>query len=270
MRTILHMSDLHFGRIHREMIAPLIVAAWEIRPDLVAVSGDLTQRALVRQFREARSFLDTLPKPRIVVPGNHDIPLLNPLLRFCCPLSRFRGYITNELSPRHVDGEIAVLGANTTRALVGKGGRINIEQVEGICDRFSRLDRDRTRIVVTHHPFDLPQGFSEVNLVGRSKMAMERFAECGVDLFLSGHLHRAGTGSTARYMIHGFSSLVVQAGTVISKRERGEMDSFNVIRIDPPRISVQIHIWQPEISRFAHIRTRHFYDSGHGWIPERS
>ncbi len=269
MRTILHISDLHFGRIHREMIAPLIAAAWEIRPDLVAVSGDLTQRAFVRQFKEARSFLDALPRPRIVVPGNHDIPLFNPVLRLCCPLSRFTRYITNDLSPQHVDDEIAVLGANTTRALIGKGGRINIEQVEDICDRFFRLQRGQTRIVVTHHPFDLPHGFSEVNLVGRSKMAMERFAECGVDLFLSGHLHRAGTGSTARYMIRGFSSLLVRAGTVISKRERGEMDSFNVIRVAPPKISVQILIWQPEICRFAHIRTRRFHGSGHGWVPQR-
>lgn len=247
------------------MVAPLTAAAWEIGPDLVAVSGDLTQRALGRQFEEARSFLNSLPKPQIVVPGNHDVPLYNPLLRFFRPLSRFRRCITKDLSPIYVDDEIAVLGANTTRALVAKGGRINLEQVEVICDRFSRLGPDRTKIVVTHHPFDLPEGFSNFHLVGRSRMAMENFARCGVDLFLSGHLHRAGTGNAARYTIQGFSALVIQAGTVISKRERGELGSFNLIRIASPEISVQIHAWHPAGGKFANIRTKHYRDSGQGW-----
>ena len=62
----------------------------------MAISGDLTQRARVVQFAEARAFLDRLPKPVIVVPGNHDIPLDDVASRFLRPLSGYRRYITDE------------------------------------------------------------------------------------------------------------------------------------------------------------------------------
>ncbi|HVL55812.1 MAG TPA: metallophosphoesterase, partial [Burkholderiaceae bacterium] len=75
MRTVLHLSDLHFGRLAEEVVGPLADAAARLRPDLIAVSGDLTQRARASQFRSARQFLDLLPGPKIVVPGNHDVPL---------------------------------------------------------------------------------------------------------------------------------------------------------------------------------------------------
>jgi len=90
MRTIVHLSDLHFGKVHRARLEPLAQAVTTIAPDLVAVSGDLTQRARLGQFREAKSFLATLPLPQVVVPGNHDVPLFNLALRFGDPLGRFR------------------------------------------------------------------------------------------------------------------------------------------------------------------------------------
>lgn len=267
MRVILHLSDLHFGRVNKLMLEPLVQEIKQLNPDLIAVSGDLTQRARVREFKEAKSFLDLLPGAKIVVPGNHDIPLWNPLLRFLCPLSRFRRCITEDLSPLHEDDEIAVLGANTSRSLVVKGGRINIRQVEVICKSFSSIAGPRTKIIVTHHPFDLPQGYADFNLVGRSRTAMENFARCGVDLFLSGHLHVAGTGNTARYFIKGFSALVVQAGTVISTRGRGEMNSFNLVRIHHRRIGVETYTWQPARLRFVRSLARHFHETGNGWVP---
>ena len=86
MRTLVHLSDLHFGRVNAQLINPLIKVIKEIKPDLVAVSGDLTQRARSWQFREAKAFLDELPQPQIVVPGNHDVPLHNVFARFLWPL----------------------------------------------------------------------------------------------------------------------------------------------------------------------------------------
>ena len=92
MRTIVHLSDLHFGRVNAALIEPLVRVVREVEPDLVAISGDLTQRARSYQFQEARLFLDTLPKPQIVVPGNHDIPLHNLFARFVEPLTRYKRY----------------------------------------------------------------------------------------------------------------------------------------------------------------------------------
>src|SRR2546427_9837804 len=132
MRTLVHLSDLHFGRVDEQLIAPLISAVTEINPDLVAVSGDLTQRARTQEFREARAFLDALPQPQVVVPGNHDVPLYNVFSRFLQPLDKYKLHITDDLHPSYVDEEIAVVGVSTVRSLTIKGGRINEDQVARI------------------------------------------------------------------------------------------------------------------------------------------
>src|SRR2546426_7446331 len=122
MRTIVHLSDIHFGSVNEAIIAPLIRTINDLRPDVVAVSGDLTQRARAHQFKEARAFLDRLPKPQIVVPGNHDVPLHNVAARFFQPLRKYRRYITDDLRPFYYDDEIAVMGVNTARSLTIKEG----------------------------------------------------------------------------------------------------------------------------------------------------
>jgi 3',5'-cyclic AMP phosphodiesterase CpdA len=267
MRTLVHLSDLHFGRVDEQIIDPLISAVTEINPDLVAVSGDLTQRARSHQFREARAFLDALPQPQIVVPGNHDVPLHNVLTRFLRPLDKYKRYITADLQPAYVDDEIVVVGVNTARSLTVKGGRINEDQVARIRDQLCGSDNKLVKIVVTHHPFDLPEGHNVRELVGRAQMAMTTLADCGADLFLAGHLHVSHTGHTAkRYNIRGHSALVVQAGTASSTRARGEANSFNVIRIKRPDMTVERLTWQPATSTFAIAGEENFRHTSDGWI----
>lgn len=267
MRSIVHLSDIHFGRVNAHVISPLIAAITKIGPDLVAVSGDLTQRARSHQFAEARAFLDRLPEPQIVVPGNHDVPLHNVFARFAQPLSKYRHYITSDLRPFYHDQEIAVLGVNTARSLTIKRGRINKGQVAWMSERLSDLDPEIVRIVVTHHPFDLPEGHNERHLVGRARMAMETLASCGADLFLAGHLHVSHTTHSAtRYKIKGHSALVVQAGTAASDRGRGEENSFNVVRVNGPHIAVERYAWQPERGDFGLTTTERFRRTPDGWI----
>lgn len=267
MRTIAHLSDLHFGRTDPETLQPLIHAVQEIHPDLVAVSGDLTQRARIAQFKQAKQFLNSLPSPQIVVPGNHDLPLDNLLLRLFRPLARFKRYITRDLAPVFIDDEIAVLGLNTTRRTLLKNGRVNVEQISGIEKRFGNPRGGQTRIVVTHHPFDLPRGFDADQLVGRSRMAMNSFAKSGVDIFLAGHLHVTHAGNTERHEIAGYTALVIQAGTATSTRGRGERNSFNVIRIQEPEMSVETHSWDPQRQSFSLSTIKYFRRSGQGTSP---
>src|SRR5215210_1786900 len=172
MRTLVHLSDIHFGHVDYATIDPLIRTVWQIKPDVVAVSGDLTQRARSEQFQEARAFLDALPKPQIIVPGNHDVPLYNVFARFLSPLRKYRRYITDDLEPFYSDGEIAVLGINTARSLTIKDGRVNQEQLALVRERFCALGENVTSVLVTHHPFDLPEG-SDEEMVGRSRRAIE-------------------------------------------------------------------------------------------------
>lgn len=271
MRTLVHLSDLHFDHIDEALIAPLTAVIGNAKPDLVVVSGDLTQRARTGQFEAARLFLDGLPKPQIVVPGNHDIPLHNVVSRFFRPLEKYRRYITNDLAPFHVDDEIAVLGINTARSLTIKNGRINAAQMEHIRERLCALDDSVTRIIVTHHPFDLPRGFGDRDLVGRASIAMKIFAGCRIDFFLAGHLHASHAGSMSeRYKIVDYGAIAVQAGTTTSTRGRGESNSFNILRIGPGRVTIERMSWMPSISTFDCVSTETFELTSKGWASAKS
>src|SRR6266403_3007266 len=173
MRTLIHLSDLHFGKVDPVIIPALLDFIRVTKPDLVAISGDLTQRARTAEFLEARKFLDAIPFPKIVVPGNHDVPLHNVFARLFRKLDRFRRFISEDLEPFYVDNEIAVAGVNTTRALTGKNGRINREQLDKLRRRFASVPPTHVKIVVTHHPFDLPPGVKGDRVVGRSRLAMK-------------------------------------------------------------------------------------------------
>ena len=266
MRTLVHLSDLHFGRVDEALLDPLRELVHRIAPDVVVVSGDLTQRAKSEQFEAARAWLDTLPGPQIIVPGNHDISLYNVFRRFLQPLTRYKRYITDDLDPIYVDSEIAVLGVNTARSLTFKDGRVNKEQVASIKAQLAGLDKDVTRVIVTHHPFDLPLTADDDDLVDRAPMAMEAFAECGVDILLSGHMHTSSSKSTAdRYQFGEYAALVVQAGTATSTRGRGETNSFNVVKVAPDLVEVERYGWDVITSSFSLMKVEKFFRSGNIW-----
>jgi 3',5'-cyclic AMP phosphodiesterase CpdA len=221
-------------------VRELTEAVRRLRPDVVAVSGDLTQRARRHEFERARLFLETLPKPQIVVPGNHDVPMHNIFARFRGALKNYRRYISDDLEPMYADEEIAMLGLNTARSLTIKGGRVNHRQIARVEESLGRLSDGLTKIIVTHHPFDLPATYAGKHLVGRAAKAMARFARSGVDVFLAGHFHVSYCGRTAeRYSFGQYSAIFVQAGTACSTRGRGEPNAFNVIRTEPGRVSVE-------------------------------
>ena len=266
MRTIVHLSDLHFGRVDQQLLAPLQQLAVKLKPDVLVVSGDLTQRARTEEFKAARAWLDTLPGPQIVVPGNHDIPLYNVASRFLTPLRKYTRYVTLDLAPEYVDDEIAVLGINTARSLTFKDGRVNHEQIAQMRQRMQSVGPDHTRIIVTHHPFDLPEHMDEDDLVDRAPMAMRAFAECGVDLLLAGHIHASHAGNSAdRYEISGYAALVVQAGTATSTRGRGEANSFNVLHVAPDDVQVERYSWVDGTRSFEPVHTECFRRSGDVW-----
>jgi 3',5'-cyclic AMP phosphodiesterase CpdA len=266
-RKIAHLSDIHFGRVDPQILDPLVEAVRRIAPDVVVVSGDLTQRARTEEFIAARAFLDRLPQPQIVVPGNHDVPLYNVYERFVERLERFQRYITPELEPCYVDDEIAVLGTNTARSLTWKGGRINPRQIARIKERLCALDKHVTKIVVTHHPFDLPPGFSASHLVGGARIAMGHLAECGADLLLAGHMHVSSVSHTVlRYQIAGHSALVVQAGTATSTRGRGEVNSFNYLQTEAGLVHIERWTWDG--SAFTASGQETYRKTSDGWAPQ--
>ena len=267
MRTIAHLSDLHFGRIDHALLEPLRRALERLQPHVLVVSGDLTQRAKPHEFREAKRYLDTLPRPQIVVPGNHDVPLYNVFQRFFSPLAKFRRFISEETQPSYVDDEIAVLGLNTARSLVFKGGRVNEKQVEHIRASLCGLDERITKMIVSHHPFDLPEGWDEDDVVGRATMALHMLARCGVDILFAGHVHTSHAGhTTVRCEVADFSALVVQAGTATSTRGRGEANSFNAVQVDHGTVRVDQHSWDDAASDYVVTNSEHFERTAERWL----
>ncbi len=268
MRVVVHLSDIHFGRVDLTTIGPLTEAIFRLSPHLIAVSGDLTQRARRREFAAARAFLDALTFPQLVVPGNHDVPLYNVFTRFFTPLARYRHAITDNLSPVYRDEEMIVVGVNTARSWTWGEGRINVGQVDELVGHLSGVPRDVIRIVVTHHPFDLPEGVQEERLLGRAEMAMKKLSAAGADLFLAGHLHISHIGHAAeRYDIGNHSALVVQAGT-LSVRSRGEEPSFNVLRVERPRISVERLVWNPSRVAYVEAGEARYRHGERGWVRD--
>lgn len=266
MRTLVHLSDLHFGRVDEALLSPLVDSVIAAQPDVLVVSGDLTQRARSRQFREAKAFLARLPSPQVVVPGNHDVPLYNVFDRFLRPLDKFRRHIESSLMPSYVDGELAVLGINTARSLVFKNGRVNEEQLASLRRSLCAMREDLVKVVVTHHPFDVDPQTDADKRVGRADMAMATFAKCGVDVLLAGHLHTSHSADTGdRYSLAGYEALVVSAGTATSTRGRGEANSFNVLKLEKHRVEVQRVEWAADSGRFVPTVREVFVRDRAGW-----
>lgn len=261
MRILAHLSDLHFGKVALETVAPLVEAVHDARPDVTVVSGDFVQWGRRKEFEQARDFVRQLPSPLILVPGNHDLPFGKIWRRFTVGLRWYREYITSDMEPFYQDEELAVLGVNTARRLPIRGGRISEWQVREVEQKLCSAGDGRWKVLVTHHPFDLAGTYHHRELVGRARMAMGRFAQ-SIDLLLAGHMHISHAGRTAvRYRLQGRSAVFVQAGTATSTRGRGEPNAFNLVRLEGTTIQVDRQQWSEEEKRFRCASTDRFEDA---------
>lgn len=248
MRTIAHISDLHFGNEHDDMEEVLLKDLIEVQPTLIAVSGDLTQRALRRQFKRARKFLERLPSPFIVVPGNHDVPLFDVLRRFFLPLHRYKNYISEELNPLYADNEMAVLGVNTARSMALESGKISKRQMIEAKRILMGLEPEVFRLVVTHHPFtrSLPQHKMRRVLAGASDV-LSSFEECQVDIVLSGHFHASHSQDLRDSFAHIDRSILhIQAGTALGTKTPTESNEYNLLTLSKDNVDIDIRHWTPD------------------------
>lgn len=228
---LMHLSDLHFGAHDPTVCAAVQRLAHWLEVDVLVVSGDLTQRATRHQFAMAHDFIKSLgTQERVVLAGNHDLPLFAWWLRWGRAYDRFAAQFGAQLEPHHQAGPFTVLGVNTTRPWRHERGSLSALQVERVATELLAAPNDAWRIVVSHHPLVARGAEDRSHRPYRADEAVQRWREAGAHMLLSGHVHEPGLWEP----LPGLWSL--QAGTAVSLRLRkGQPNSLLVLQsLQPP------------------------------------
>ncbi|MHB8802128.1 MAG: metallophosphoesterase family protein [Rhodocyclaceae bacterium] len=228
MSVLLQISDTHFGTEQPLVVEAVVALAAQQRPDVVVLSGDITQRARPAQFRAAKAFVDRLGAPVLAVPGNHDIALFDLWARLTRPYARYTKVFGANLEPVFSSPDLLVIGVNTTRAWRHKHGEVSTAQIDRVATLLTAASPQQLRVVVVHQPAAVPQAEERYNLLRGHHAALQVWSAAGADLVLGGHIHlpyALALDGLARRL------WVLQAGTAVSSRTRPEApNSVNILR----------------------------------------
>ena len=259
--TLMHISDLHAGPPFSADKAELIVReAEEIQPDLMVLSGDLVQRAdFTSHWHQITAFIERLPQPRIIVPGNHDIPMFNQIARQLWPFRRYQKHISSELQPIvEIEGMVAI-GANTVRSFTIEGGKLSKRQIAQLEATLKGYPEDICKVVVMHHHVVLPPGppDDKKDVIAGARQTLAALDRGGAELVLCGHIHTSYIGNTLEFdpeLRKG--TIIAQSGTATSRRgrlwHRGK-NSFNVIEIEDQVIRISQRMFLEDAQRFVPV-----------------
>jgi 3',5'-cyclic AMP phosphodiesterase CpdA len=256
MSRLIHLSDLHFGKDRPDLLAPLIACVNELNPDLIAISGDFTQRARDGQFEEAHDFIQQLEAPVLAVPGNHDVSLHRPFKRFFMPWRSYKKWIDTNLTPTFENDDMIVVGINSVDRFSWQTGRLTSGRINHACAAMNDAEDGKARVLVVHHPLEHPAGTKKKPIPGADQ-ALDRLLGCGANLILSGHLH---TWHADNFTVKSGTTTAVQlhAGTSLSSRVRGEPNDFNVIDISGNHIDVSRLSFNEDARVFETTEARQF------------
>jgi 3',5'-cyclic AMP phosphodiesterase CpdA len=240
MLTIVHGSDLHFGKAHDAAMAGAFHdVVMSLEPDLLVLSGDFTQRAKIREYEEAREYLERFASiPTVVTPGNHDVPLYRVWERIFAPFRNYQEHVSPGLDTVTRVRDAVVVSLNSAaphQAVVN--GRIRRGQLEFAARAFADAGPGIARILVTHHHFASAPDYERDKVLPNAAAILDTLSQMEVELVLGGHLHRAYIGnsldvSPGQDRDHGI--VIVHCGTTTSTRGRAReraRNSFNVVRI---------------------------------------
>lgn len=230
MGVLLHISDTHFGSEQPLVVEALVVLAAQQRPDVVVLSGDITQRARPAEFRAAKACVERLGAPVLAIPGNHDIALLDVWTRLSRPYAQFSAAFGVDLEPVYATPDWLVVGVNTTRAWRHRHGEVSARQIERVAGLLASASVGQLRVVVVHQPVAVPQDSERPHLLRGHTEATRAWAAAGADVVLGGHIHLP-----CALPLNGLARRLwaVQAGTAVSERTRsGVPNSVNILRWD--------------------------------------
>jgi len=259
---LLQISDTHFGTEQPHVMKALLALAHAEKPDVLVLSGDITQRARAAQFSRARAFCDQLGIARMLsLPGNHDIPLFNIFSRVFYPYAAYLRAFGPDLEPALHTASLCVLGVKTTRRWRHKNGQISSDQIDRVCAQLAKATPQQLRIVVVHQPVHVLRASDEHDRLNGWEPAVRAWAAAGADVVMGGHIHlpyvcelSASVAGLERRM------WCVQAGTALSSRVRREApNSVNIIRYNavPVGRPCQVERWDFNgvASRFGLVST---------------
>ncbi|MBI5507175.1 MAG: metallophosphoesterase [Deltaproteobacteria bacterium] len=237
----MHISDLHAGWSFRAEVGDALVeAATAIRPDGIVCSGDLVQRSELRShWRQASAFLARFEAPLIAVPGNHDLPVFNPLTRLVAPLARYRAGAHREVDRVLSLPAAVVVGLSTPKRWTIDLGFVSPAQIEWAAAQFAAHPPHRLQVVAIHHGLrQLPVGLARNHVRGSARLT-QALAAMGVHAVLSGHNHFPHVellGHAGRHFVWS------QAGTSTSNRIRHpewRQNHFSLIRAGAEQLHVE-------------------------------
>lgn len=264
MTTVFHVSDLHFGW---PAVPEQIDAIEEIiqanKYDVVAISGDLSQRARSGEFQRAAAFIrDARKVSRVItVPGNHDVKWWRAPLGIgdkSKVYENYRKFIDRNLEPvLYVPGATFV-GLNTAHGVTRRTltwnmrdisiiGDIHKKQLDKAKELFDKASPRDARVIVMHHN-PVRGELSQRHGLKNTQKILGAFAEMGVDLVCSGHDHQ----ESVHFIEHTRKGTVISTAGTISNRSRGgRPSSVNVIALGVKTIDVTTFVWSRDHRTFV-------------------
>jgi 3',5'-cyclic AMP phosphodiesterase CpdA len=274
--TIVHLGDLHFGKdVDLKQIAALEDFVARTKPDVVCVTGDVTQRARVGELQRALAFVQSMERhaPVHVIPGNHDVQWWKAILPFTKALGRwtkYRAVFGEELAPVLATPRFVVAGLLTSFGLAWKSltfnprdmtvkGHLSKQEVTRVKTVFGGAPHEAVRIATLHHNVLRGEISNRMGL-SRWRTAQQRLLGIGADVILCAHDHQEGAGQ-----IDGV--LPVSTTGTHTSRTRGKRPSaFNVVTVDGQAVHIRHHRWDPQAWQFqpstesVYARHRHHVD----------
>ena len=245
---IAHVSDIHVGAHDELTLDGLAQDLHDADVAATIVTGDLTMRARTHEFVRAKEVIDQFPKPTMIVIGNHDVPLTNPLHRMSSPYGKYREQVTRDLDPVLDLGTVRIQGLGSMPRWRWKSGRISQRQSDDIRATFADAPPGTVRVVALHHP---PSSEDLESIAGGDEFEAA-LVEAEVDIVLAGHTHipavqvlHVQAGGRSRSIIE------VVAGTATSHRTREIPRSWSLLEITPDSLTVTEHYasdagWRPD------------------------
>ena len=246
MSRILHLSDPHFGTVDDRLVQPFLDLAHRLKPDLCVISGDMTQRARAGEFQAARDFLARLPGPVLIVPGNHDMPLENLVVRLLAPFAGYRRAFGAALEPQVRLPDAVVQGVNTANPLVWKAGRLRKSSKALLRQAFSAAPKGHWRVVVMHHA-PVPAADGTPADIADPVETLAALADAGADVVLSGHTHMPHTG----FAETAAGVLFLQVGTALSTRLKTGANDLALVTLGVGQITVESWLSPPGADGFS-------------------